>query len=381
MKIILISVFPPYRGGISTHSSLLYKHLIHQKHDVVAINYIRQYPDFLFPGKNQFDINSTNQEVESLRLVDTLSPKSWKKTSDIIIGNNPDLVIFRFWNPFFGISLGSIAKHLKKSNFLKPLLSICDNIIPHESFIGSKFLTRFYLKYIDGFIVQSETVEKELKALKTNAKVVKRFHPIYDNYGKKVDKEKSKKQLNIKSKHVILFFGIIREYKGLDVLIESINILKSKFEDFHLLIVGECYENISKYYSLIKKYQLDEIITFINEYVPDKEVAKYFSCSDVVVLPYKTASQSGVIQIAYNFDVPIITTDVGGLSEYIDDGKTGFLVRSNNPSELSEVLYKNIENNHFNELSDNIKEYKKKFSWEYFIDGINEISKDLWTQK
>ena len=377
MKIILISVFPPYRGGISTHSSILYENLINQKHDVIAINYLRQYPSFLFPGKNQFDNDSVSNKMENKRLIDTLSPKTWIETSDFIFETNPDVVIFRFWNPFFGISLGSIAKRLKKKGFSKPLLSICDNIIPHENFIGSNILTKFYLKYIDGFIVQSDTVGKELKTLKPNAKFIKRFHPIYDIYGTRKDKKIAKKDLGLKSKHVILFFGIIREYKGLDILIESINILKNKLKDFHLLIVGECYENIDKYLLLIKKYKLNNLITFINEYVPDQDVTKYFSCSDVVVLPYKTASQSGVIQVAYNFNIPVVTTDVGGLSEYIEEGSTGLLVKSNNPLKLSETLYDNLENDNFNQFSINIKEYKKKFSWEYFIKGIEEIIDEL----
>jgi hypothetical protein len=161
MKIILISVFPPYRGGIATHSYILYKNLIKQEHEVSVINYSKQYPSFLFPGKNQFDANDLDSRNKSLRLIDTMSPKTWKKTSETIIDYNPDIVIFRFWNPFFAISLGSIAKHLKKEKFSKPLLSICDNIIPHESFLGASLLTKFYLKDIDGFIVQSETVKKE----------------------------------------------------------------------------------------------------------------------------------------------------------------------------------------------------------------------------
>ena len=377
MKIALISVFPPYRGGIATHSYILYENLIKQNHDVMVVNYLKQYPSFLFPGKNQFDINDLGVKNQSLRLINTMSPKTWKQASETIVDYNPDVVIFRFWNPFFAISLGSIAKYLKKKNFSKPLLSICDNIIPHENFLGSSLLTKFYLKYIDGFVVQSETVKNELESLKKDAKIVKRFHPIYDIYGDRKNKTESKKQLGIKSKHVILFFGIIREYKGLDILIESINILKNKLDDFHLLIVGECYENINKYLSLINQFELNHLVTFINEYVSEKDISKYFSCSDVVVLPYKTASQSGVIQIAYNFNTPVVTTDVGGLSEYIDDGNTGVLVESKNPIQLSEVLYDNLVNDCFNQFSKNIEDYKKKFSWEYFIEGIDEIISEI----
>ena len=377
MKIVLISVFPPYRGGIATHSSILYENLIDQKHDVTVVNYLKQYPSFLFPGKNQFDLNELDPKNKSLRLINTMSPKTWTQTSEMIMNYNPDVVIFRFWNPFFAISLGSIAKKLKKNNFSKPLISICDNIIPHENFLGSSLLTKFYLKYIDGFIVQSETVKKELELLKPNAKIIKRFHPIYDIYGVRQDKYKSKEKLGIKSKHVILFFGIIREYKGLDILIESVSMLKNHMDDFHLLIIGECYENINKYLSLIEKHKLNHLVTFIDEYIAEADISKYFSCSDVVVLPYKSASQSGVIQIAYNFNIPIITTDVGGLSEYVDDGVTGVLVDSNNPKQLSEVLYNNLKNDYFGEFSENIEQYKKQFSWEYFIQGIDEIIMNL----
>jgi len=377
MKIALISVFPPYRGGISTHSSILYQHLRSNNHDVQVINYSKQYPSFLFPGKDQFDHSKSDENFPSKMLINTTSPSTWRKTAKFIINYNPDVVIFRFWNPFFGISLGYIAKYLKNNFFSKPLISICDNIIPHESFFGASSLTKFYLKNIDGFIVQSDIVRNELISLKPDAKIIKRFHPIYDIYGEKSSKSLERENLNINSKHVILFFGIIRDYKGLDILIESINFLKDKLDDFHLLIVGECYENINKYLSLIKKYNLEHLVTFIDEYVPDKEVSQYFSCSDVVVLPYKTASQSGVLQIAYNFDIPVITTDVGGLSEYIDDGFSGILVEPNSPLKLSEVLYDNFQNDYFKTLSSNIKEYKKNFSWEYFIDGIYEIIKRL----
>ena len=372
-RIILISVFPPYRGGIATHSSILYKHLI-DNNDVTVINYSKQYPSILFPGKNQMDNSRSVIDFPSQMLINTTSPKTWKQTAQFIIERNPDLVIFRFWNPFFGISLGYIAKYLKKSKCSSPLISICDNIIPHENFIGAKFLTKFYLNNIDGFLVQSKAVEQELKSLKPDAKVINRFHPIYDIYGEKKNKSLAKESLNIKAKNVILFFGIIREYKGLDVLIESINLLKDNLNDFHVLIVGECYENINKYRSLIDKYELSSLITFINEYVPNEEVSKYFSCSDVVVLPYKTASQSGVLQIAYHFDIPVVTTDVGGLSEYIENNSTGILIESDNPIKLSEILYDNLSNNSFQKLSNNIKEYKKKFSWDYFISGIHELS-------
>ena len=373
MKIILISVAPPYRGGISTHSSILYQYLA-KHHQVQIINYSKQYPSFLFPGKNQFnDINSNDNNIPSNMLIDTTSPSSWKKTANVILDDNPDVVIFRFWNPFFGISLGFIARYLKKNKFSNPLISICDNIIPHENFLGSKFFTKFFLNNIDGFIVQSETVRNELKHFKPNAKIIKRFHPIYNIYGQKINKLLAKQALNIKSKNIILFFGIIRDYKGLDVLIKATNFLKDKLEDFHILIVGECYEKSSKYVSLINKYNLANIVTFIDRYIPDKEVGQYFSCSDVIVLPYKTASQSGVLQIAYNFDIPVVTTDVGGLSEYIQDGFSGFLFESNNPLQLSEILYDNFQNNHLKKISDNIKDYKKQFSWEYFVEGIDEI--------
>tara|TARA_B100001250_G_scaffold398728_1_gene407309 strand:+ start:166 stop:1299 length:1134 start_codon:yes stop_codon:yes gene_type:complete len=377
MKITLISVFPPYRGGISAHSSLLYKHLVSNEYDVQAINYSKQYPDFLFPGKNQFEELNIQKDISSESLINSISPRTWIKTARKIITYNPDVVIFRFWNPFFSICLGFIARYLKKKNFSKPLLSICDNIIPHENFFGAKFLTQFYLKYIDGFIVQSEVVKNELLSLKPSARVVKRFHPIYNNYGKKYNKELARKDLQIKSKNIILFFGIIRKYKGLDVLIESIPLLKKRLNDFHVLVVGECYENIDKYKLLIQKHNIEDFVTITDRYVPDNKISTYFSASDVVVLPYKTASQSGIIQIAYNFDVPIITTNVGGLGEYINDGLTGFLIDSNNPKQLAEVLYDSFNNNCFENLSINIKDYKRQFSWDHFINGIDDVIVDL----
>ncbi|HJM84078.1 MAG TPA: glycosyltransferase [Candidatus Marinimicrobia bacterium] len=368
MQIALISVAPPYRGGISKHTSILVENLS-KNHSVDVINYSRQYPDFLFPGKTQY-LDDKSENDNSSRMIDSINPLTWFSTGNKLAKKNYDLVIFRFWNPFFAPALGVISGIIKKKSSYTKLMSLCDNILPHEKTPFAYFLTTYLFDKLDGHIVQSSQTENELQEVVENPVYEKRFHPIYTNFPKKIDKITARKKLGLSAKNIILYFGIIRDYKGFDILLNAIAELKDSGLDFHLLAGGECYGSDEKYTQLISNLGISDYITWHNKYIPDSEVSNYFSAADVVALPYRTASQSGVTQIAYSYDLPVIVTKVGGLPEIVDEGQSGITIEPENPTELANILEKNLEAGTFLEMATYIKKFKQKFSWEYFVNGI-----------
>ena len=371
MQIALISVAPPYRGGISKQTSILVENLS-KNHSVDVINYSRQYPDFLFPGKTQY-LDDKSENDNSSRMIDSINPLTWFSTGNKLAKKNYDLVIFRFWNPFFAPALGVIAGIIKKKSSHTKLMSLCDNILPHEKTPLADFLTTYLFDKLDGHIVQSSQTENELQEVVENPVYEKRFHPIYTNFPKKIDKITARKKLGLSAKNIILYFGIIRDYKGFDILLNAIAELKDSGLDFHLLAGGECYGSDEKYTQLISNLGISDYITWHNKYIPDSEVSNYFSAADVVALPYRTASQSGVTQIAYSYDLPVIVTKVGGLPEIVDEGQSGFTIEPENPTELANILEKNLEAGTFLEMATYIKKFKQKFSWEYFVNGIESV--------
>ena len=371
MQIALISVAPPYRGGISKQTSILVENLS-KNHSVDVINYSRQYPDFLFPGKTQY-LDDKLENDNSSRMIDSINPLTWFSTGNKLAKKNYDLVIFRFWNPFFAPALGVISGIIKKKSSYTKLMSLCDNILPHEKTPFAYFLTTYLFDKLDGHIVQSSQTENELQEVVENPVYEKRFHPIYTNFPKKIDKITARKKLGLSAKNIILYFGIIRDYKGFDILLNAIAELKDSGLDFHLLAGGECYGSDEKYTQLISNLGISDYITWHNKYIPDSEVSNYFSAADVVALPYRTASQSGVTQIAYSYDLPVIVTKVGGLPEIVDEGQSGFTIEPENPTELANILEKNLKAGTFLEMATYIKKFKQKFSWEYFVNGIESV--------
>jgi glycosyltransferase involved in cell wall biosynthesis len=253
------------------------------------------------------------------------------------------------------------------------LLSLCDNILPHEKTPFSHFFTSYLFKKLHGHLVQSSQIEEELHAIVADPVYEKRFHPVYSTFPDNIGKNTARKNLGLKSENIILYFGIIREYKGFDILLKAISALKEKRTDFHLLVAGECYGSDAKYTKLISDLGISDYITWHNRYVPDEDVSMYFSAADVVALPYRSASQSGITQIAYHYNLPVIVTNVGGLPEMVDEGKSGFIVNPENPSELTSILSENLGTNIFSEMTNYIQDFKHKFSWEYFVEGIESV--------
>lgn len=370
MKISFLSAFPPYRGGISKHSSLIYKYLS-AKHDVQALNFSHLYPRIFFPGKSQYD-----QKLGCIgeRVLSSTNLFSWKIAVRNILSHSPDMLIIKFWHPFFTPCYSYIINSIKKKSNCK-IIMICDNIFPHENFPLSKILLKRLMNKVDGFLVQSSIVENELKTLIENPIYRKRFHPIYNDYPKGVNAMEARSILNISESKVVLFFGLVRKYKGLDILIKSMNKVFEKNSDIKLLIAGECYGNKDDYLSLINNSNFKDNIVWVERFISDSEVPVFFSASNVVVLPYRTASQSGVIPLAYHYNKPVITSDLESLSEVIDDGKTGYTFSEKNGLDMKILDFFNNYNEQFYE--NNIKDYKQKLSWDLFISGIEDIYFEL----
>lgn len=371
LKIAYLSVFFPFRGGIAQFNTELFKAL-EEKANVKAFNFSTQYPDLLFPGKTQF-VSKTdlNRGVESERLLSSINPLTFPRTIKAIKDYNPDLLITAFWMPFFAPSLGYITKKLKSS---VKNISIVHNLIPHEQRKGDKALTNFYLKQQDGFGVLSETVKQELLSFKKDAKIFQRSHPLYAQFGEVKNKDQSKLKYGIDTnKKVLLFFGFVRKYKGLDLLI---NAVKKLPKNTVILVTGECYEDFMEYEDLIKSEGIsnDQIITHIR-YIPDDEVSQIFSAADLCILPYRSATQSGIASIAKYYQLPMIVTPVGELPNEVIDCETGVVCKSSSSNDIANGIIKGLEN--LEKLKNNLKLEKEEHTWSNFADALIDFSNSL----
>ena len=374
-KIILVGPAYPYRGGNALFVAHLYEALS-KSFDIEVINFTRLYPQLLFPGTRQEDVSKVPIKAHpSTRLIDSINPLSWFKTARYINMQNPDLVAFVWYQPFFGFSIGTIARLIRKK-FKGRILFITENIISHESMFYDRILTRYALRSADKFLVLSDVVEKGIKTLYPDKKVFRSTLPIYDCYGfdQSLSKSDARKKLGIaENKKVLLFFGYIRAYKGLMNLIEAMPYLLKEDENYFLLIVGEFYESKEKYFERIKELNIGKNVLVIDEFVPNEEVGLYYSAADLVVLPYNSATQSGILNIAYGFKKPVVVTNVGGLPELVEDGKTGFIVEPQNPLALAEGIKKYFSASNFDEFSRNIETFIKNNSFT----SIERVFKDI----
>ena len=321
MKIAYLSTFYPYKGGIAQFNGSLYSALS-KSHEIKAFNYKVQYPKILFPGKSQF-VNDDDRAIviESERLLNSVNPISWVKTYNEIKKFNPDIVMSKLWIPFLAPSVGYVTGRLRKSGV--KAISVLGNVIPHEHRIGDEALTKYYLNRNDGFLAMAESVKDDLLKLKPNANYIMGYHPPYDHFGEIVDQNIARAKLGIHpNKKVLIFFGFIRDYKGLDILIDA---FKKLDDSYHLIIAGESYSGIEKYEEQLKSVDPNRVTKLI-KYTTEDEAAICFSASDVCVLPYRTATQSGIVGISYNFHVPVIVSDVGGLREMVEPWNAGVVL-------------------------------------------------------
>lgn len=373
MKIAFLSTFYPYRGGIAQFNANLYREM-QKEHEVKAFNFKRQYPNFLFPGKTQYVTDKDiADKIESVRCLDSINPFSWTKTSRLIKKENPDILISRLWMSFFGPSLGYVNKRAMKNG--STVVSILDNVIPHEKRFFDKSFTKYYIKHNHGFLAMTESVKNDLLSFDPNAKVILRPHPLYNHFGTKLNKKQAQEKLGLDpTKKTILFFGIIRDYKGLDNLIKAFGLLD---ESYQLVIAGEAYGSFKKYEDEIALVANKQNIKTFIEYIDDDRVTDFFSAADVVVLPYRTATQSGITAISYHFNVPVIATNVGGLEETIKHEKTGLIVKENSPEKITEAIISFFGNRSGINFSAQIDLLKEELSWSKFSNDLIAFAKSL----
>jgi glycosyltransferase involved in cell wall biosynthesis len=372
MRIAFLSTFYPYRGGIAQFNASLFRELENQ-HEIKAFTFKRQYPGFFFPGKTQY-IETDNQvnPVPAVRVLDTINPFSYYATAKAINSFSPDLLLMKYWLPYLAPALGSVAK---KMNSKTKVISILDNVFPHEKGLFDLPLTRFFINQNDGFIAMNQFVSKELVSIKPGAKSVIAEHPVYNHFGKKIEKENSRQYLKIDTgKKTILFFGLIRDYKGLDLLINAFGRLG---KDYQLIIAGESYGDFNKYQNQIDLLPNKKDIFVFNRFIPDAHVPYFFSASDVCVLPYRNITQSGIAGLAYNFDLPLITTNVGGLKEMIHHNKTGLLIDEISCEAIAKTIIYYFENRLPDLFIPQIKKIKSELSWNKFANGIMQFYETL----
>jgi len=372
MKIAILSTFYPFRGGIAQFNALMYR-AFEKKHEIKAVTFKRQYPDFLFPGETQYITeNDHADEIPAKELLDSINPLSYVSTSKAIKEFKPDILITKYWMTFFGPSLGYVCKSLKKTT---KRISILDNVIPHEKRFFDGFCNNYFLKNNDGFIVMSDAVLKDLRSIVPDAKYLRINHPVYNHFPAKIERTKAQEELKLDpTKKTLLFFGFIRDYKGLDLLIKAMDLLDEKYQ---LIIAGEVYGSFEKYQQLIDKSNFKSNIHLFNKYIGDDEVTTYFSAADVCILPYKSATQSGITSISNHYDLPIIATNVGGLKETIHHLKTGIIVEQPEINQIATAITTYFTNGYQKEFSEGIKNEKAENSWENFCEKIIEFSKTL----
>ena len=371
MKIALLSAFYPYRGGIAQFSAMLYRAL-EKEHEVHAYTFKRQYPSFLFPGTSQFvTMEDQADPIDAERILDTTNPLTFGKAARVINEGHPDLFISQYWMTFFGIPMARVQKRLKNVK----RISILHNVIPHEKRFFDNWSNRTFLKYNDGFVVLSDAVLKDLLSLKPDAKYLRIDHPVYSQFGKKMPKDEACKSLGLSAdKKYLLFFGFIRDYKGLDLLLNAMDILP---HDYELIVAGEVYGSFEKYDQIIRRNGISERVHLFNSYISDADVSRYFSASDVCLLPYRGATQSGITAIAHHFNLPIIATDVGGLKENIAHGVTGLVVDKPDSELIALAVKRYFDENLMGVYSTAIELEKAENSWENFASRIVDFASTI----
>lgn len=369
-KIVMIGPVYPYKGGISHYTSLMYRSLS-QKYNVYMMSYKVQYPRFLFKKEQKDYGNDTFRIDDTDFYIDTANPANWLRTVKRIRQLKPDLIIIQWWHPYFAPCYWSICKGLKNT----PIMFLCHNVFPHERFPMDHFLTKCVLKKGNFFVVQSSVDEKDLKRIQPNAVYKRTVHPSYNAFKlQNLSKEESRKQLGIKSSEkILLFFGFVRKYKGLIHLLNALPIVKEKLFDIKLLIVGDFGDDKTFYINSIKELNIGKYVEIYEGYIPDKEVEKFFAASDLVVLPYESATQSGIVQIAYGFEKPVIATNVGGLPDVVLNEKTGFIVENKNSMQLADQIIRFFTENKADEFQKKIREEAHRYSWDRMVEIIDNL--------
>lgn len=372
MKIIVIGTAYPYKGGLASFNERLALELQHQGHDVEIVTFTLQYPAFLFPGKSQYATEAGPERLKITRKIHALNPLNWLKVGHQIRKKRPDLILIKYWLPLMGPAFGQILRKAKRNDHSR-IISILDNVIPHEHRPGDKAFTRYFLKPVDGFVSMSRQVLNDLRLFDKQKPAILSPHPVYDNYGDAIDKTEARQKLQLPADgKLLLFFGYIRKYKGLDLLIEAMADERIEAAGIKLMVAGEYYGDEVFYNDLIKQFSVQNRLYLFTDFIPNQEVKYYFSAADCVVQPYRSATQSGISQIAYHFEKPMIVTRVGGLPEIVKDGETGLVVNIS-AKEIADAILSFYENKLAETFARPIKAEKEKYSWRHFADNMLQL--------
>ena len=373
LNIIIIGPAHPLRGGLASFNERLAFEFKNKGHQVSIYTFSLQYPGFLFPGTTQYSTEPAPAGIKINVAINSVNPFNWIKVGRRIKKERPDIILVRYWLPFMGPCLGTILRIVKKNRHSK-IVCLADNVIPHEKRFGDVAFTKYFLKPIDAFITMSEKVLGDLKIFTPSKPAKYVAHPLYDNFGEKISKSEARKELKIKNEElIILFFGFIRKYKGLDILFDAMKILQtpnSKYQTINpkLLVAGEFYEDKKSYDDQIKSLGIEESLILRTEFIPDSEVKYYLCAADVVVQPYRNATQSGVTPLAYHFEIPMIVTNVGALPAMVPENKVGLIAEPN----ANSIAEKIVE--YFNKGEEQflpyLREEKKKYSWSLLMEAI-----------
>ena len=368
----------PFRGGLAAYNERLAREFASQGFQVEIETFTLQYPGILFPGKTQFADWEAPQGLNIKRTVNSINPLNWIKTGQRIRKEKPDILMVRYWLPFMAPSLGSICRLVRKNKHTK-VICLADNIVPHEKRLGDKSLTSYFMGSIDGMVAMSKSVLADMKSFKPQMPHELCPHPLFDNFGEKIEESKAKELIGLNPQlNYLLFFGFIRDYKGLDLLLKAFADERLKSLPLKLIIAGEFYTNAQVYLDLIEQLNLKDRIILKTDFIPDNEVNQYFGAADLIVQPYKSATQSGVTQIGYHFEKPMLVTNVGGLPEIIPDQKAGYVVEVNETA-IADAIFDFYSKNRKEEFEENVKIEKQKFSWanmvHAFLSVYNKVTK------
>ena len=365
-KVVIIGPAHPLRGGLATFNQRLAKEFIDSGYDCSIYSFALQYPSFLFPGKTQYSSEPAPQELKIHSVINSINPFNWIKVGNRLKKERPDIIVVRYWLPFMGPALGTILRRARKNKHTR-VICIADNVMPHEKRPGDKSFTKYFLKSCDGFVTMSEKVMNDLRSFQKTKPAKLVHHPLYDAFGDGVSKTGARQHLGLnENEKIVLFFGFIRKYKGLDILLDAMNQLKTSA--IKLLIAGEFYEDEKAYREQISRLGIGEQLILRTDFIPDSEVRYYLCAADAVVQPYRNATQSGVTPLAYHYEKPMIVTDVGGLPALVPDEKAGLVVKPDPQSIADGILrFYQLGENYF---IPHLRSEKQKYSWGNLVNTI-----------
>lgn len=372
-RIIIVGPAYPYRGGIADFNERLAREFQREGHEVIVYTFTLQYPGFLFPGKTQYSTSPAPGDLTIVRKVNSVNPFNWVKVGREIRRQHPDMVMLRFWLPFLAPCLGTIARVIRKDKHIR-VVSLLDNVVPHEHRIGDKVFARYMIKSVGGYVAMSESVLDDAKSFDDAKPYALTPHPLYDNFGDKVSRDEAIRHLGLDpDTRYVLFFGLIRDYKGLDLLLRAFADQRLRGKKSKLIVAGEFYSNAEVYEQLERELGIAEHIIWYKEFIPADQVRYFFAVADLVAQPYKTATQSGITQIAYHFERPMLVTDVGGLAEIVPHGKVGYVVQPE-ANAIADALVDFIDNHDESDYREGILEEKTKYAWSNMTTVLSDVA-------